>query len=177
MPDNQKRETLKIIGTVGLQCAFPFEGDELYGQHVHISPGSGAALPAPTHFRGDDLAMLTRVAELILPGAAKAEVPAYIDLVVSKNPEHKRTYAAGLSWLRAKRFLQLDEAAQLALLEPLCAAVDRGEVKTPEQKFFRAAKNMTSDGYFTSRQGLMLDLGYQGNQVLAAFPECTIDEH
>ena len=30
-----RRHALKIIGTIGLTCAFPFSGDELYGQHVH----------------------------------------------------------------------------------------------------------------------------------------------
>jgi hypothetical protein len=177
MANPDKRETLKIIGTISLQCAFPFQGDELWGQHVHVPPGKAAELPKPSYFGAEDLAVLARLADLILPGAAAAGVPAYIDLVVAKNPEHKRNYAAGLQWLKAKTFMALDEAAQLALLEPVCAAVDRGEVTTPEQKFFRAAKNMTADGFFTSRAGLMDYLGYQGNQVLAEFPECTINEH
>ncbi len=177
MADANKRDTLRIIGTISLQCAFPFEGDQLWGQHVHVPPGKGAPLPRPTHFRGDDLAMLTRVADLIIPGAAAADVPAYIDLVVTRNPEHQRVFAEGLAWLAKQQFLALDAAAQRALLEALCAAVDRGEAKLPEQKFFRAAKNLTADGFFTSRAGLVDFLGYQGNQVLAEFPECTIHEH
>jgi len=36
---------------------------------------------------------------------------------------------------------------------------------------------MTADGYYTSRAGLVEDLGYLGNQVLAEFPECKLDEH
>ncbi len=30
-----RREALKIIGAVGVTCAFPFSANELYGQHVH----------------------------------------------------------------------------------------------------------------------------------------------
>lgn len=36
---------------------------------------------------------------------------------------------------------------------------------------------MAADGYFTSRDGLVQYLGYAGNQVLAEYPECKIDEH
>ncbi len=173
----RRDDALKILSTVGLQCAFPFEGDELYGQHVHTPEAKAASTPPPVYFEGDDLALVTRVAELIIPGAREAAVASYIDLVVRNNPTHKQTYAAGLAWLKSKNFLKLGEKQQLSLLEPLCAQVDRGEIQSPEQKFFRAAKNMTADGYYTSRAGLIQDLGYQGNQVLAEFPECTIHEH
>jgi hypothetical protein len=177
MPDQEKRETLKIIGTIGIQCAFPFAGDELWGQHVHVPAGKSAALPKPAYFDSEDLALVARVAELIIPGATAAEVPAYIDLVVTRNPEHQRTFTQGLAWLKAQNFASLPEAAQLGLLRPLCEAVDAGDVSTPERAFFRAAKSLTADGFFTSRPGLVGTLGYQGNQVLAEFPECTIEEH
>ena len=37
-----RREALKIIGAVGVTCAFPFSANELYGQHIHPS-GEAAA--------------------------------------------------------------------------------------------------------------------------------------
>jgi choline dehydrogenase-like flavoprotein len=40
-----------------------------------------------------------------------------------------------------------------------------------------ALKNLTADGYYTSRIGLMQELGYNGDAVLAAFPQSTIPEH
>jgi hypothetical protein len=43
--------------------------------------------------------------------------------------------------------------------------------------FFHALKNLTADGYYTSRIGLMQELGYNGDAVLAAFPQSTIPEH
>ena len=175
--DDKRRETIKIIGTIGLQCAFPFAGDELYGQHQHPAPSRSADPGPPKFFDPNQFQILSRVSELIIPGAIKAQVPNYIDLVVRNNEMHKKTYTDGLAWLAAKKFLGLSEAQQLLLLEPLCAQVDRGETGPIEQKFFRAAKNMTADGYYTSRPGLVEDLGYLGNQVLAEFPECTLDEH
>ncbi len=175
--DDGRRETIKIIGAIGIQCAFPFAGDELYGQHQHPAPSRSADAGPPKFFTPEQFSILSRVTELIVPGATKAQVPNYIDLVVRNNEMHKKTYADGISWLAAKNFLKLSEKQQLAILEPLCTEVDRGEVKSMEQKFFRVAKNMTADGYYTSRPGLVEDLGYLGNQVLAEFPECKLDEH
>jgi hypothetical protein len=175
--DDGRRETIKIIGAIGIQCAFPFAGDELYGQHQHPAPTKSADPGPPKFFSPEQFAILSRVSELIIPGATKAQVPNYIDLVVRNNEMHKKIYGDGLSWLAGKKFLSLSEERQLAILEPLCAEVDRGETATMEQKFFRAAKNMAADGYYTSRAGLVEDLGYLGNQVLAEFPECKLDEH
>ncbi|MCX6614100.1 MAG: gluconate 2-dehydrogenase subunit 3 family protein [Acidobacteria bacterium] len=175
--DDGRRETIKIIGAIGIQCAFPFAGDELYGQHQHPAPARGADPGSPKFFNPDQFSILSRVTELIVPGAVKAQVPNYIDLVVRNNEMHKKTYGDGIAWLASKNFLKLSQQQQLAILEPLCAEVDRGEVKTMEQKFFRVTKNMTADGYYTSRAGLVEDLGYLGNQVLAEFPECKLDEH
>ena len=44
-------------------------------------------------------------------------------------------------------------------------------------RFFRLVKNLTADGYYTSRAGLLEELGYVGNTALARFPSCTVPEH
>ena len=43
--------------------------------------------------------------------------------------------------------------------------------------FFRLLKNLTADGYYTSRVGLIDELGYKGNTALSQFPSCTVPEH
>jgi hypothetical protein len=43
--------------------------------------------------------------------------------------------------------------------------------------FFRLLKNLTADGYYTSRVGLLDELGYTGNTARPAFPSCTVPEH
>jgi len=43
--------------------------------------------------------------------------------------------------------------------------------------FFRLLKNLTADGYYTSRVGLVDELGYKGNTALPQFPSCTVPEH
>ena len=75
------------------------------------------------------------------------------------------------------RFVELSEQQQIELLTPLSDAVDRNQVKTEGQRFFRAIKSMTADGYYTSPIGLVQELGYKGNTVLASFPACDHPEH
>ena len=43
-------------------------------------------------------------------------------------------------------------------------------------RLFRLVKNLTADGYYTSRVGLIEELGYVGNTALAKFPSCAIPE-
>jgi hypothetical protein len=229
-----RRETLKILGAIGATCAFPFSADELYGQHVHdkdAKPGPRTAAYQPTFFGTVEYALISRVADLIIPptetaGAVAAGVPEYVDRVVSLNPEHQGPMRAGLEWiddrsreLFAARFLDAGEAQQIQILQPLSDEVDRqqratllaryrgagagpgGTFYAPRTEkteselrpaapaapavspadvpvsFFRLIKNLTADGYYTSRVGLLDELGYKGNTVLMAFPSCTVPEH
>jgi len=176
-----RREALKIIGAIGTTCAFPFSADELYGQHVHPAPGAQAAASAPKFFKTEEFAVISRVADLIIPdtdtpGAVKAGVPGYIDFVVFHNPLHQAAFRAGLEWL-GPGFLKLSEAQQIAVLQPVSDQVDKGLQETAAQKFFRAMKGMTADGYYTSKIGLMQELGFQGGAVLAEYPACEVPEH
>jgi hypothetical protein len=43
--------------------------------------------------------------------------------------------------------------------------------------FFRLIKNLTADAYYTSRVGLLEELGYSGNKYRPGFPQCTVPEH
>ena len=87
-----RREALKIIGAVGVTCAFPFSANELYGQHVHNHEAlQEAQPPTPKFFNPAQLLIISRLTDLIIPptdtpGAAAAGVPAYIDLVVNEDP-------------------------------------------------------------------------------------------
>jgi hypothetical protein len=184
-----RRSALKIIGAIGATCAYPFAGDELYGQteatHLHAT---AAMQTSTTFFRQEDLAIVSRIADFIIPetdtpGAIGAGVPAYIDMVVGRNADQQLLVADGLRWLDAeamriagKTFMQLSEAQQLSLLEPLCEAVDTNSSKARSVQFFGLMKRLTADGYYTSRIGLIDELGYKGNAVRAEFPGC-VPEH
>jgi hypothetical protein len=194
-----RREALKIIGAVGVTCAFPFSANELYGQHVH--PSGEAALQeakppsAPRFFTPAELLVISRLTDLIIPptetpGAAAAGVPQYIDLVVNEDPKLQGIFRQGLPRLDAmsesrfssSAFLQLTEAQQIEILTSLSEAAEqkarpKQNVVGSDAAFFKAIKSLTADGYYTSRIGLLQELGYNGDTYLAAFPESRIPEH
>jgi hypothetical protein len=189
-----RRGALKILGAIGASCACPIAGDELFGRsaeegaHQHAG-GKAAALPAqPMFFPAADFEMVARIADLIIPptetpGAVAAGAPAYIDLIVSRNAGHQSLMSDGLRWLdeeaarqAKRRFIQLTEQQQLAILEPLCEAADAGKAEGRLIQFFILMKSLTADGYYTSQAGLIQELGYKGNTVLASYPEC-VHEH
>jgi hypothetical protein len=224
-----------MLGTIGLTCAYPFEADELYGQHVHgtLAQASPGAPYTPAFFTPSEFATLSRLTDVIIPptgtpGAAAAGVPDYIDRVVSLNVEHQPLVRAGLAWLErqararfSKEYLALDEAEHVAILQPLSDEVDRQHREAQQRRYrtelggtavyyvavtdrhqptpsasparpslptdgedpglpvrlFRLIKNLTADGYYTSRTGLLEELGYAGNGALARFPACAVPEH
>jgi len=226
-----RRHALHMLGAIGVTCAFPFAGDELYGQHVHPALAQAAASGpyAPAFFTPAEYTVLARLTDVIIPptdtrGASAAGVPEYIDRVVTLNSDHQPLVRAGLAWLGrqasakfSRDFLLLGETEHEAILKPLSDAVDRQQrdalrrrfrteakrgtiyyvavtdrdalarspssVPVPLDKdpdlpvrFFRLIKNLTADGYYTSRVGLLDELGYAGNRALAAFPSCAVPE-
>lgn len=188
---SDRRSLLKIIGAIGATCAYPFASDELLAQsappHQHSSdPGR-----ATNRFFNDrDFATISRITELIIPatdtpGAVEAGVPEYIDFVLSRNTDQQLVVADGLRWLDAeaarletgRTFGALSEDQQLSMLIPLCEAADApwvpGKPMKPRNvQFFALIKGLTADGYYTSRIGLIEELGYKGNKVRADFPGC-----
>jgi Gluconate 2-dehydrogenase subunit 3 len=196
-----RREALKIIGAVGVTCAFPFSANELYGQHVHpLQPSPEAIDPGapfePKFFTPAQLLLVSRLTDIIIPptdtpGASAAGVPQYIDLVVNEDPKLQLTFRDGLAQLDkasqskfgATGFLHLTEAQQVEILTSLMEDAGQKKAAGPkhiaedEAPFAIAIKNLTADGYYTSRIGLMHELGYDGDAVLAAFPVFSIPEH
>lgn len=182
--DESRRETLKIIGAIGGTCAFPFASNELYGQQVpvtppqHVHPRVGppqrpatvAGPVKPGYFSEQEFAVVSRMADLIIPktttaGAVEAGVPGYIDAVVGANKTLQKICVEGFALPESKEFAARPEAEQIALLttwEHAPASVGG--------KFFTLMKNLTADGYYTSYEGLIEELGYQGNSVLDHFP-------
>ncbi len=186
---SDRRSVLKIFGAIGATCAYPFASDELFGQETehHHPPSAPPAVALPRFLNEGDFATLSCITDLIIPatdspGAVGAAVPAYIDLVLARNTDQQVLFADGLRWLdteadraAGKKFIALSEAQQLAILEPLCEAADAnsGVTQGRSVQFFALVKSMTADGYYTSRVGLIEELGYKGNAPQMTFPSCA----
>jgi hypothetical protein len=201
--DEGRREALKIIGAIGGTCAYPFSANELYGQQTPVSPPKQvhqhagppqrpvavATRAKPGYFSETEFETISRLADLVIPetdtpGAVAAGVPAYIDSVVGGNKELQGILRPGLQALdqlsqsqHGKTFRALTEEQQIAVLTPWADAADKQQRDHEGGRFFRAVKNLTADGYYTSHIGLMEELGYKGNTALDRFPEATIPEH
>lgn len=188
---SDRRSLLKIFGAIGATCAYPFASDELYGQTApaHVHPAHPPAQANPRFFNESDFKTISRIADLIIPetdtpGAVGAGVPEYIDMVISRNTDQQLAMADGLRWLDSeanrvaeKKFVELTEEQQLSLLEPLCEAFDADPKSHARNvEFFSLMKSLTADGYYTSKIGLIDELGYTGDTALASFPDC-VHEH
>jgi len=187
----ERREALKIIGAIGTSCVFSFPAAELYGQHAQhegaLHQIAAAAPAVPKVFTRDEFDLLSVLTDLIIPptdtpGASEAGVPAYIDYVVSQNSGRLTVLREGFALLDAaaarrysRKFMELQQAERIGILQPLSDAVDaRQRLGDADVEFFRALKNLTADGYYTSQAGLVKELGYTGNSLHAKFAECEI---
>lgn len=190
-----RRDALKGIA-VGVGASLPvLNTNALANDHEHQHGNHKAAAPAaaqktaPKFFKADQLALVAAISDLIIPtddhspGAVAAEVPAFIDMMVGEAPaETKKLWTDGLAAVdkmsqtkNGAAFNKASKDQQAALL----TEISKNEMKpsTLEEKFFKAIKNMTIDGYYTSSIGIHKELRYKGNTYLKEFKGCTHPEH
>jgi hypothetical protein len=188
--DLTRRQALKgIAAGVSLpvlgQNVLANDSEHKHGGHAQAAKPAPKKAAAPKFFTAKELAAVAVISELIIPadersgGAIAAEVPAFIDLMVSESPaETKKLWRDGLAAMDAKAGGDFTKAAQPQQIAVL-TEVSKNEMKpqTLEERFFRAIKNMTIDGYYTSKVGIKDELRYKGNTYLKEFKGCTHPEH
>lgn len=190
-----RRDALKGIA-VGVGASLPVLNTNALAQQPHAGHGpakAAAAVPAkasaPKFFNADQLALIATISELIIPtddhspGAIAAEVPQFIDLMISESPaEAKTLWSDGLAAMdklsqdkNKAAFNKATKDQQIALLTD----ISKNEMKpaTLEERFFKVIKNLTIDGYYTSKIGIHEELKYKGNTYLKEFKGCTHPEH
>lgn len=189
-----RRRALKVIAVgVGAASTLPIYENPVLGQHAHAGhahpPGTQLKAGPPKFFTPQEMATITIISDLIIPtddhspGAKAAGVPAFIDLMVSESPaETKTLWRDGLGAvekLSQSKFKTNFNSASPAQQTELLTTISKNErdPKTPEERFFRAIKNLTIDGYYTSEIGIHQDLQYKGNTYLKEFKGCTHPEH
>ena len=182
-----RRAALKTLGAGASALAFvPWLSDE--GARAFFQIQQSPATPALKAMSAAQFRTIEALTEAIIPtderspGAKAARVPEYIDLLLSEQDEAARQQLSdGLKALDAfsesrfqKPFAALDEPqAEAALTE-----LSRNEKKpeTTEEKFFKAVKNATIHGYYTSEIGIHKELRYQGRKILQEYVGClTVD--
>ena len=191
-----RRRALKIIGIgVGAAGGLSIYDNPVFGQHQdHSSVKSQTAKkaegPQPLRFfTPAEMAVVTIISELIIPadahspGAKEAEVPNFIDLMVSETPQETRSlWRDGLAAIEkmsqskfSKAFADASTEQQIKLLTEV--SENEFKPKTLEERFFVAIKTLTINGYYTSEIGIHQDLQYKGNTYQKEFQGCTHPEH
>ncbi|HXE11176.1 MAG TPA: gluconate 2-dehydrogenase subunit 3 family protein [Bryobacteraceae bacterium] len=136
------------------------------------------------YFKPEQLATLDELGETIIPtddhspGAKAARVSEYIDAIVADaTPATKALWNDGLAAVERaaeqrfhRSYASCSPEEQTAILKSF--AVNQHAPVSLEEKFFKALKRATIDGYYTSAIGIHADLQYQGNQAMTGFPGC-----
>ena len=160
----------------------------------HASPDPEGSGPyKPQFFKPDQFHTVELLTEMIIPtddqpGAKEAKVADYIDFVVFSaaqfEPSLQREWTEGVALLDresqkqfGKPFRLAPEAGRLALLTEMSAPEHDANAHHDGYSFFRLVKDMTVEGFYTSKIGLIDVLNYQGMNYFADFPGCTHPEH
>ena len=152
-----------------------------------------AAKYVPQFFKPEQFATVKLLAEMILPtddepGANEAKVGDYIDFVVFSarefEPSMQREWIEGLTFLDSesqkqfgKPFHFASETNRVRLLTEISLPERDPTAHHDGYSFFRMVKDMTVEGFYTSKVGLIDVLNYQGMNYMAEFPGCTHPEH
>jgi len=192
-----RRDALKNLAVgIGVAGSLPILNQAALAQQAHAHEGHAQATKTetkkaepPKFFKPDEMALIATVSELIIPtddhspGAIAAEVPAFIDLMISESPQDtQKLWREGLASLDQKSQSQFTKPFVKASADQqtvLLTEVSKNEMKPQslDERFFRAIKGMTIDGYYTSKIGIHQELQYKGNTYLKEFKGCTHPEH
>lgn len=147
----------------------------------------------PQFFKPEEFETVKLLTEMIIPtddqpGAKEAKVGDYIDFVVFSaeefEPSLQRAWMDGLALVESqsqkqfgKSFRNTSAADRLKLLTEM-SLPERDPTSHHEgYGFFRLVKEMTVEGFYTSKVGLIDVLNYQGMNYMSEFPGCTHPEH
>lgn len=132
---------------------------------------------------------LSAVCDIIIPpdeksGSAKdAGVSEFLQYVARHSSRHFRRLVGGVLWLNAfcsvrygTPFLNCGNDQQMEVID-LIAFRRNAEIDPSLSagiEFFAFLRRETLDAFYTSRTGI-IDLDYQGNQIVTEFPGCPPD--
>ena len=163
------------------------------GMHHQEPEPEPAAAYTPQFFSADEFETVQILTALIIPtddtpGAKEAHVADYIDFVVFSAAEFEPTLQK--EWIEGLKFVESEsrrqfgqgfrsatEAERVKLLTQMSVAEHDAKSQDDSGGFFSTLKDMTVEGFYTSKTGLIDVLDFQGMNYMADFPGCTHPEH
>lgn len=180
----ERREVLRMLSLAAAASGHPgFSRWAFACAHGEQGRPERPSRYTPGFFSSAEYAAVERLTELILPsdgtpGAREAGVAEFVDFMVWSDPSVQYPFRYGLVWLEAharrahgKGFVDLAEAEQQALLEPLAYAARHRPGEEEGRAFFKLAREYTVMGFYTSKVGLTA-LDYPGLRVYGESPGC-----
>jgi gluconate 2-dehydrogenase gamma chain len=165
----------------------PLEAAELAHQLVRKEK---AAAPAgkytPKYFTAKQYEAILSLCDAIIPkdeksaGALEAGAPEFIDLLTSENDDYQLALGGGLMWLDThcidqygKVFMECTPEQRKEILDLIAFRKNakKDPVLSQGVAFFALLREMTCDGYYTSKIGIQ-DLQYIGNVTRSEWPGC-----
>jgi gluconate 2-dehydrogenase gamma chain len=193
MNNIDRRTLLKLVSAAPVAAAFSLTDVEAQQAHhlaqaaAQTAQKTGAAF-APKFFTAHEYETVRVLTDLIIPAdersgsATAAGVPEFMDFTLVDQPGRQVAMRGGLAWLDVESqrrydatFVAATAAQRLELLGDLATY---GELKpglTHGQAFFRAFRDLTATGFWTSKMGVT-DLGYMGNTVVPKWDGCPPEQ-
>lgn len=153
--------------------------------HVHThdddqsQTASSTESYTPKFFTAAELSTVGALSETIIPrtqtpGAFDAKVHEIIDESLAARKPQQAAWRKGLKEVSAlsrkrytKEYAALDLSDQAAVMTELAA----------KSAFFKTLKDATCDAYYSTREGLMTELGWDAAKPMPEFKGCTHPEH
>lgn len=178
-----RRTLIRNIATAAIAAPLSAQHDH-HANKEFVQVSAAKAAYKPKFFTKDELDTVRLLVELMIPrtdtpGAADAGVHQIIDSDISRNPAAQKRWRDGLAWVEekarvsgAKSFSALNPDQRTAVLTAASQGAD-----TVGSGFFTLLKGAAVDAYYSTREGLQTELGWNGNTYLAEFKGCTHKEH
>lgn len=179
MKNSRRQVLIGIAGASALAANEHPPEDQHQHQHHFQASSAPAAAYTPKVFKATELATVGALAETIIPrtktpGALDAKVHELIDESIANNKTAQATWRKGLAEVEAlsqklykKSYSALEAGDQAAVMTELAA----------KSKFFETLKNATVDAYYSTKEGLMTELGWNAALPRPEFKGCTHPEH
>jgi hypothetical protein len=165
--DIQRRDIVRILGIALVASHYPGFARWAYaGAHPLVD---AATIPPaqykPQFFSPVEYALVERLTDLIIPGddtpgARDAGVAEFVDFMIAHDHDQQYNFRTGLTWLNAhsertldRPFLELTEAQQVSLLEPLAYRAKYRHGEEDGREFFSRIRDLAAIGFYTSEIG------------------------
>ena len=192
MDTMDRRALLKMLSAMPMAALVITEAEARQAHHQvqtakQAAQKTGTAFK-PKFFTAHEYETVRTLSDLIIPAddrsgsATAAGVPEFMDFIMIDMPTRQVAMRGGLAWLDLECQRRFDRtftgAAAAQRTEVLDDLATYGELKagvTHGQAFFRAFRDLTASGFWTSKMG-MADLGYMGNAVVAKWDGCPPEQ-